>query len=248
MIANKYSIGTLSTANHNEKTSVFARMNPLAEEKGSLYPQSTYFGAQSQSTEDRWVTNKVKALNDIEFESDEDWEEIKNLKRMPRTILNEENLKEFLSEETLRLNLENHYWIKNNMLDKIGRMAPNLQVLSLRRMKFITNPVFACIFKYLRQLQRVDLTDCLGLLSSACNLMLDHNQELSHIQLSGCTNAVNNEIMENISRLTETLCFLDVSYCKEITDEGINCFKDKVYPLDTLSINGCNGISGPGLR
>jgi len=92
---------------------------------------------------------KVKELNDISFEEDEDWEEIRNLKRMPRTILNEENLREYLSEETLRLNLENHYWIKNNVIEKIGRMAPNLQVLSLRRMKFVNNLVFAQIFKYL---------------------------------------------------------------------------------------------------
>lgn len=37
---------------------------------------------------------KVKALNDISFEEDDDWEEIKDLKRMPKTILNEENLRE----------------------------------------------------------------------------------------------------------------------------------------------------------
>ena len=65
-------------------------------------------------------------MNDISFEEDDDWEEVKNLKRMPRTILTEEALREYLSDETLRLNLENHYWIKNNMLDKIGRMAPNI--------------------------------------------------------------------------------------------------------------------------
>ena len=85
---------------------------------------------------------------------------------MPRTVLNEENLREFLSDETLRLNLENHYWIKNNFIDKIGRMAPNIQYLSLRRMKFITNPVFAQIFKYMHKLERIDLTDCDGLLTS----------------------------------------------------------------------------------
>ena len=82
------------------------------------------------------------------------------MKRMPRTILDEENLRECLSEETLRLNLENHYWIKNNVIEKIGRMAPNIIVLSLRRMKFITNPVFAQVFKFMRSLQRIDLTDC----------------------------------------------------------------------------------------
>ena len=100
----------------------------------------------------------MKALyEDILAQTDNDLrlqkaEELKNLKRMPKTILNEENLREYLSEETLRLNLENHYWIKNNMLDKIGRMAPNIQVLSLRRMKFISNPVFAEIFKYMKMI------------------------------------------------------------------------------------------------
>lgn len=100
-------------------------MNKAAEELGSIYPQDNYFG-KPKTEEDRFCTRKVKELNDISFDEDDDWEEVKNLKRQPRTILNEENLREFLSEETLRLNLENHYWIKNNMIDKIGRMAPNI--------------------------------------------------------------------------------------------------------------------------
>ena len=121
----------------------------MAEEKGSIYPQSNYFGKAPDPRRDPFVRREVRALNDIDFEEDEDWEEIRNLKRMPRTVINQENLREYLSHETLKLNLENHYWIKNNMLDKIGRMAPNLQYLSLRRMKFITNPCFAEIFKAL---------------------------------------------------------------------------------------------------
>ena len=127
------------------------------------------------------MQREVKMLNDISFDEDDDWEEVKNLKRMPRTILNEENLREYLDGETLRLNLENHYWIKNNMIEKIGRMAPNIQVLSLRRMKFITNPVFAQVFKYMKSIQRIDLTDCLGLLDTACSLLIDHNRNLSHL-------------------------------------------------------------------
>ena len=78
-----------------------------------------------------------------------------------------------LSTETLGLNLENHYWLKNNIIGKIGKMSPNLLKLSLRRMKFITNPTFAEIFRNLTQLQMVDLSDCDGLLTSSCNLMID---------------------------------------------------------------------------
>lgn len=152
VIANKFSCGTLTTATYHEKTKVFKKMNPRADEKGSLYPQSTYFGTDPLLKTDRFCDHEPKGLHDISFDEDSDWEEVKNLKRMPRTILNEENLRAYLNDEAYRLNLENHYWIKNNMIQNIGRMAPNLMVLSLRRMKFITNPVFAQVFSYLKNL------------------------------------------------------------------------------------------------
>lgn len=93
VIANKYSCGTATTANYAEKTSIFKRMNQKAEEVGSLYPQSAFFGKDPSKKADRFDNREVKHLNDIEFDEDSDWEEVKNLKRMPKTILNEENLR-----------------------------------------------------------------------------------------------------------------------------------------------------------
>ena len=113
MIANKFSCGTATTADYREKARIFQMMNQAAEDKGSLYPQSAFFGKDPSKKADRFSTREVKDLNDIEFDEDGDWEEVRNLKRMPRTILNEENLREYLNDETLRLNLENHYWIRN---------------------------------------------------------------------------------------------------------------------------------------
>ena len=104
-------------------------MNEMADDLGSLYPQSAYFGRKPDPKADPFNKRVVKQLNAIDFEDSEDsyeWEEIKNLKRMPRTVLNEENFKEYLTEDVERLVLENHYWLKNNVLCKIGRMAPNL--------------------------------------------------------------------------------------------------------------------------
>ena len=248
IISNKFSCGTATTAGYAEKTSIFTRMNQKAEEKGSLYPQSVFFGKDPSKKADRFDNREVKNLNDIECEKDSDWEEVRNLKRMPMTILNEENLRAYLSDETLRLNLENHYWISNNMIQTIGRVAPNLMVLSLRRMKFVSNPIFAEVFKYLTKLERVDLTDCDGLLPTATALMIDNNKKMSHLQLSGCTNGVDDEVMENIATLTETLNFLDISYCKQVTDAGLASFTGKTYPLDSLVINGVNGISGPAVK
>lgn len=103
---------------------------------------------------------------------------MRNLKRMPNMVLTEENLRNILNEETMRLNLENHYWLKNSFIDKIGRMAPNLQELSLRRMTQISNPVFADMFHQLKHLVSVDLSDCVALQTSALQLMLRNNLEL----------------------------------------------------------------------
>ena len=41
---------------------------------------------------------------------------------------------------------------------------------------------------------------------------------------------------------------MDISYCKLITDVGLAHFTGKTYPLDSLMVNGCNGISGQGLK
>ena len=75
---------------------------------------------------------------------------------MPRTILTEEALRGYLGPETERINLEHHYWIKDNFIDKIGRMAPNVRELSLRRMN-LTNRAFTCIAVELKELRKIDI-------------------------------------------------------------------------------------------
>ena len=64
-------------------------------------------------------------------------------------MLTEENLRLYLSKETDKLDLEHAYWLKDVFLDKIGRMAPNLKELSLRRLK-ISNRAFTDIMTHLK--------------------------------------------------------------------------------------------------
>ena len=94
---------------------------------------------------------------------------------MPNTILTEENLKEYLTENTGKINFENFYWLSNNFIAKLGKMCPNLQQLSLRRMPQITNKIWAEMFEYFRELKVVDFCDCDGMVSTALNLMLRKN-------------------------------------------------------------------------
>ena len=116
-------------------------------------------------------------------------------------------------------------------------------------MKFITNPIFAEIFKYMRKLERIDLTDCDGLLTSACNLLIDNNRSLAYLQLSGCNKGVDDQVMTNIATcLQDTLSFLDISFCKNVTDAGLAAFEGKTYPLDSLVINAVHGLTSPGIK
>ena len=134
---------------------------------------SNYYGQTPDPSKDPFDRRKVKQLNDISFEesSDEEYEDQRHLKRLPKTIITEEALKEYIGIETEKLNLEHHYWIKESVLDKIGRMAPNLRELSLRRMK-ISNKAFKAIANELRRLERIDISDCVCIESNSFTLLI----------------------------------------------------------------------------
>jgi hypothetical protein len=138
-------------------------VHATAKEHSSLLPLQNYFGKTPDPDRDPYDRRNVKQLNDISFgsgsEDEEEFEDTKHQKRMPQTILTEETLKDYISVETHKLNLEHHYWIKDNFLDKIGKMAPNLVELSLRRLN-ISNKAFMGIVSQLKQLQRIDISDC----------------------------------------------------------------------------------------
>jgi hypothetical protein len=74
----------------------------------------------------------VKQLDDISFEEEPEIEEVKCLKRLPNTVLTEDTLKEYCGKDLEKLNIENHYWIKDEVIDKIGKLSPNLIVRQIQ--------------------------------------------------------------------------------------------------------------------
>ena len=77
-----------------------------------------YVGKPPKNPEDRFDRRVVPQLADISFEEDseEDFEDVKNIKRQPMTVLTEANLKNILTGETTKLNIEHHYWLKDAFL------------------------------------------------------------------------------------------------------------------------------------
>jgi len=165
-------------------------------------------------------------LKDVKLIEETVPEDVKQVLRMGPNILTEENLARILSTETTKLNLENNYHISNGFIGKIGNVAPNIENLCLRRMPNIGNDVFSRLFTTFENLVTVDLSDCTGLEPFGLQLMLKKNQQLENLQLSGCSDAVDDVALNMISNL-ENLCFLDLSFCKRFTDRGCNHFQNK---------------------
>ena len=54
--------------------------------------------------------------------------------------------------------------------------------------------------------------------------------------------------MRHVSNLHKTLTFLDISFCSEVTDAGLQHFEGKTSQLVMLSVNGLPKISSVGLN
>lgn len=46
---------------------------------------------------------------------------------------------------------------------------------------------------------------------------------------------------------TPNLTFLDISYAKKLTDDGMHHFKEKVIPIKKLFVNGLTSVSSAGI-
>jgi len=153
----KRSAAMLTTTNYEERVNI---INTTLAQKSQyispLKPMAAYLGKKPESNKDPYDRRKVKQLDDISFESDDEPEEIKNLRRLPANILTEENLKDCLSKDLRSLNLNSHFWLKNNFIDKIGRMAPNLVELCIRNLKIIPE-AFKELIKPLSLLKIIDI-------------------------------------------------------------------------------------------
>lgn len=140
---------------------VFTKVHEGIADKSNLYPLSCYFGKKPDPDKDPFDRRSVKQLNDIDYseDSEDDFEDVRDLKRQRQTVLTEENLRKYLSDETLKINLEHHYWLKNSFISKIGKMAPNLIEVNLRRLR-LTNGNFEDLVYHFTKVEVLDISDC----------------------------------------------------------------------------------------
>ena len=160
-INRKFAVGTTASSKYDQKVEVFNRVHEKIAEKSNLFPLNCYFGKKPEADKDPFNRRIVKQLNDIDFseDSEDDFEDVRSLKRQRRLILTEENLRLFLSAETLKINLEHHHWLKPSFISKIGKMAPNLVEVNLRRLK-LTNQNFEELVYHFHKVEVLDISEC----------------------------------------------------------------------------------------
>lgn len=201
---------------------------------------AAYCGPKPDPKKDPYNRRKVKQLDDISFESDDEPEEIKNFRRLPETVLTEENLKVSLTKDLRALNINDHFWLKNNFIDKIGRMAPNLVELSIRGLK-VTTEVFEELVKHMGLLKILDISNCKLIEERGIVRLAETNQGIVSLKASGCQRGITDKSIKKL--LEHSRCqldLLDINYCNQVSDEGLKAFqehnKDQVFK--ELYLNG----------
>lgn len=102
----------------------------------TIFPKKVLLG--DKPTND--FSKTMKKIGDISFEEEIfEPEVIKQLKRFTPDNLNNDVLKEFLNDQVQILNLSNHYWITQDVLHKLGKLAVNLKVLNLKSMAIVNS-------------------------------------------------------------------------------------------------------------
>lgn len=104
-------------------------------------------------------------------------------------------------------------------------MAPNLSHLCLRRLK-ISNDSFSDLSNHLKHIEALDISDCFMIQEQSVIKFLTNNAKtLKKFQASNCIDAITNTTLKQLVEIEDLpLEFLDISFAKLVTDEGLMPF------------------------
>ena len=129
----KNSIGILSTNTYEKKQMWIEAKFSYGTKYCTIFPKRILIGDKPNGL----YSKEMKKIGDISFEEELLENEVtRNLKRWTPDNITNESLKDFLSSEVKILNLQNHYWLSQDLISKLGRLASNLVELNLRNLDF----------------------------------------------------------------------------------------------------------------
>ena len=215
----KNSIAILTTNTMNKKILCIDTKYHFDIKYSSIFPKSIFIS--ERDTND--YSKPLKKIGDISFEEEiYENEGIKRLKRVSCDNLTDESLKLFLNEKVKKLNIENNYWISQDVITKIGQLSNNIVELNIRNLNLNSNSLLK-LLNFLLNLKSLDISDCKFLDETAPIHLKNKGLNLKCLNLSGLINSINDS---NISLIAEiqTLEKLNISRCNNITSVGLSQF------------------------
>jgi len=95
----------------------------------------------------------------------------------------------------------------------------------------------------------LDISFCILLEEDAIIKLADTNQGIVRLKASGCSKAITDTTIKYlIERSRCQMEILDLSYCNQLSDEGISAFKEdnENQIIRELSLNGLNKVTNTG--
>jgi len=156
---------------------------------------------------------------------------------------------------------------------RIATGAPKLRILNLGRLTMLTDGGLESLIKASPGLQSLDVSGCIRLtsvtvvdvLENCPNLQALHlggvrdltgvglnfspgcARKLRAINMCGCTH-MKDGFMDQLTLAAPNLLLFDLSFCRDLTDEGIAFLAERDTGLAAINLSGCTGITDASIK
>ncbi|EGR27769.1 hypothetical protein IMG5_189420 [Ichthyophthirius multifiliis] len=233
---------SLTTVKRDARQKIIEETNQNVQQYSNFLPISAEIPL---SNFDQNFSRKIRQIGDIVFEPTYESEEIRHLKKLPNYVLTEQNLMEILNSQLLYLNLQNHTWIQNDLLNKIGYFAINLEEINLSGTE-ITDDILYEIGVSCEKLQSIDVSNCKKLTQNGIKKFLSHKNKIIKFFAAHNDESVNDislEPLKNAKKLEK----LNISFNFQISNQTIDYLIQAGQKFKELLLSNLEKINGDKL-
>lgn len=141
------------------------------------------------------------------------------IQKLPNHVITQENLINILGDKLEYLDLQYKTEISNDLINKIGYLAPNIKELNLASTNIDSNVIIE-LGKSCKSLEAIDISLCHKLEEEAILSFLRDNNRLKKFSANHLENAITDACLEALGN-SEELQVLSINFCSQVTSAGI---------------------------
>lgn len=185
---------------------------------------------------------KIPQVGEIKYYEEPDDELMRHYKSLPNSIITEQSLKEMMSENLFKLNLSNLKWVKNEHLNKLGFLSPNLIELNISG-TCANDSTLEELGLTLAHLKSIDISNCQELTEKGVIGFFTNCPELHKFWAANCNKSVTDESLVRFTQSTELVSF-NIEFCNQVSETSLQVITAACPPLKELYISGCTKLTG----